>query len=140
MGGGCHRPCCGSLCGAQLSLQELFCQLNCSLLCCVGFNRNTNCNTATQRCFLPHLRFFDLAKGRSLSKRFKTFKHGAGQVYPVNYSVAWLCCSYFAVVLQFKSTQHSQTPFTGTRAFGSCAPLWLPQQFLEAKLTCGEGT
>ena len=74
---------------------------------------------------------FDLAKARSLSKRFKTFKHGAGQVYPVNYSVAWLCCSsccsYVAVVLQFKSTQHSKTPFTGAKAFGSGALLRLPQ-------------
>ena len=48
--------------------------------------------------------FFALAKASSLSKRFETFNHGAGQVYPVNYSVAWLCCSaccsHVAVVLQ----------------------------------------
>ena len=93
----------------------------------------TATRTATQprnAVFYHAICVFDLAKARSLSKRFKTFKHGAGQVYPVNYSVAWLCCSsccsYVAVVLQFKSTQHSKTPFTGTKAFGSCAPLRLP--------------
>ena len=48
MGGGCHKTCCGNLSGAQLPLQELFCQLNGSLLCCVGFNCNT---TAT---YLQH--------------------------------------------------------------------------------------
>ena len=104
---------------------HFFCQLNCSLLCCVVLLQH-DCNitatrTATQprnAVFYHTICVFDLAKARSLSKRFKTFKHGAGEVYPVNYSVAWQCCSsycsYVAVVLQFKSTQHStwQPPST----------------------------
>ena len=125
-----------NLSGAQLPLllpAELFFTVLRGLLLQHDCNI-TATRTATQprnAVFYHTICVFDLAKARSLSKRFKTFKHGAGQVYPVNYSVAWLCCSsccsYVAVVLQFKSTQHSKTPFTGTKAFGSCAPLRLPQ-------------
>ena len=135
-GGGCHKTCCGNLSGVQLPLllpAELFFTVLRGLLLQHDCNI-TATRTATQprnAVFYHTICVFDLAKARSLSKRFKTFKHGAGQVYPVNYSVAWLCCSsccsYVAVVLQFKSTQHSKTPFTGTKAFGRCAPLRLPQ-------------
>lgn len=82
---------------------------------------NTHCNTATQRCFFTiQSVFFALAKASSLSKRFETFNHGAGQVYPVNYSVAWLCCSACCsrVFVKIHATQpHRHSP--GTKAFGA---------------------
>ena len=85
----------------------------------------TATRTATQprnAVFYHTICVFDLAKARSLSKRFKTFKHGAGQVYPVNYSVAWLCCSSCCscVAVQVHATQ--QDTFHWHESFWQLCP------------------
>ena len=114
--------CCGNL--SRAPLPKAFAPVNGVLLCCVDLNCNiTATRTATQprnaviyRVNLPCSMFkgFEPLRKRPCLGKVKN----ADCV--VKNSVAWLCCSsccsYVAVVLQLKPTQHSKEQFSWRRA------------------------